>query len=96
MDKGELAVHVVTGAIGELNLQRSADEQLPSSGQDALFGGAGPLDSLGLVQLIAELENRIEAECGRRVNLVDDELWAEGDGPFVHVEALVAHVLGVI
>jgi acyl carrier protein len=96
VDKEQIAAHVVAGAIGELNLQLGAAEQLPLHGQAALFGSAGPLDSLGLVQLIAELENRIEAECGHRVNLADDELLGEADGPFAHIEALIAHVRGVI
>ena len=95
MDKAETAARIVSEAIGELNLQRGADEQLGLQATAALFG-AGPLDSLGLVQLIVELENRIEDASGRRVNLADDEILGEDAGPFASVGALTAYVAEIL
>tara|TARA_Y100000588_G_scaffold338165_1_gene380037 strand:- start:85 stop:372 length:288 start_codon:yes stop_codon:yes gene_type:complete len=95
MDKTATAQRFVVEAIGELNLQRVADEQIGLDAAAPLFGD-GPLDSLGLVQLIAELENRIETENGRRINLADDEVLAADAGPFASVGALAAYVAEVL
>lgn len=83
---------IVAAAIAELNLQRSADEQLGDAPGAPLFGDGGPLDSLGLVQLIAELEHGLEQACGVRINLADETLLEAEDMPFRSVGALQAYL----
>jgi acyl carrier protein len=96
VDKESVITCVMTEAIGEINGQRGADEQLGLGGEDLLFGGEGPLDSLGLVQLIAELENRLEEQCNQRVNLADEELLGQDESPFASVGALRAYLVGIV
>lgn len=86
---------VVAAAIAELNLQRSADEQLGNGPEALLFGRGGPLDSLGLVQLIAELENGLEQACGMRINLADEALLEAHDTPFRSVGALQQYLINL-
>ena len=52
--KTSLAERIVAEAVAELNLQRSAEDQIGKDPHALLFGPGGSLDSLGLVQLIAE------------------------------------------
>lgn len=76
----------------------AANEQLPP--QDAisktptalLYGGSGPLDSLGLVSLVFALENRIETDFGHTLSLMAESTTAanaSGNDPFRTVETLV-------
>ena len=85
---------VVYAAIDELNLQLNPERRLSRSPATALFGEEGALDSLGLVNLIAEVEERVEEAFGQVVNLADGELMSGADDPFRDVAALVEHVAG--
>jgi len=96
VEKESVVARVVAEAIGEINMQRGPDEQLGLGAEELLFGAEGPLDSLGLVQLIAELENRMEEQGGQRVNLADEELLGQDESPFVSVGALRAYLLGIV
>ncbi len=96
MEKERVIERIVREAIGEINLQRGADEQLGCGEGDLLFGPAGPLDSLGLVQLIVELENRLEEASNQRVNLADEELLARDESPFASAGALRLYLRGIV
>lgn len=76
----------------------AANEQLPP--QDAilrtptalLYGGSGPLDSLGLISFVFAVESRIETDFGHTVSLLAESTAAassSGNDPFRNVEALV-------
>ncbi len=86
---------VVAAAIAELNLQRGADEKLGDGPSALLFGDGGPLDSLGLVLLIAELENGLEQACGVRINLADEALLEAEDMPFRSVGTLQKYLINL-
>lgn len=92
-EKEQQVRQVVVEAIAELNLQRGADERLSDDGEAGLFGSGGPLDSLGLVQLIAELENAVEDRWGIRLDLADEALLEAEDSPFAKVGTLQAYLL---
>lgn len=96
MEKELVVERIVTQAIDELNLQRGADEQLGYGPGDLLFGAGGSLDSLGLVLLIAELENRFEEAFGQRVNLADEELLVRDENPFASAGALRQYLAGIV
>ncbi len=87
---------IVAGAIAELNLQRSADDQLADAAEAPLFCPGGPLDSLGLVLLISELENGVENAYGRRINLADDALLAAEGAPFASVGTLRDYLAEIV
>ena len=76
----------------------AANEQLPP--QDAisktptapLYGGPGPLDSLGLITLIFAVEKQIETDFGQTVSLLAQSSAASdagGEDPFASVARLV-------
>ena len=67
--------------------------ELASATDDThLLGGQSPLDSIGLVTLIADLEGDIQREFGRTVTLADEKAMSLTLSPFRKVGTLVAHI----
>ena len=67
----------VFGVLDELNEQLPARQRLPKADTTVLAGEQTGLDSLGLVNLMALLEQRIESEFQIPINLMDEELVDE-------------------
>jgi acyl carrier protein len=66
----------------------------PDLGTDtALFGKGAPLDSLGLVTLVMELERRLEEQAGLSVVLADERAMSRRASPFRTLGSLVDYVL---
>jgi len=57
-----------------------------------LLGGQSPLDSIGLVTLIADLEGDIQREFGKSVTLADEKAMSRTLSPFRKVGTLVEYV----
>ncbi len=96
MQRREKIAALVSAAIDELNLQRGPGEALGKAADILLFTPGGPLDSLGLVNLIADLEDQVEAEFGEWVNLADETLFAGEGSPFQSVGRLVDYIDGIL
>ena len=75
----------------------SLGEELGNAGLAAptaetrLFGAEG-LDSVALVTLIADLEDRLAEETGKAVILADERAMSRFHSPFRTVGTLIAHV----
>ena len=91
-----LAERIVVEAVADLNLQRSAEDQIGKDPHALLFGPGGSLDSLGLVQLIAEVENGVEDASGQRVNLADEALLESAENPFKSISSLCAYLVRLV
>ena len=87
-----LAERIVAEAVAELNLQRSAEDQIGKDPHALPFGPGGSLDSLGLVQLIAGVENGVEDASGQRVNLADEALLESAENPLRSIVSLCAYL----
>ena len=85
-------MELVIAAIGELNQQRGSGDQVGMGDQAPLYGQGGLLDSLGFVNLIADLEGRVETEFGQWINLADEELLARDESPFQNPGALATYI----
>jgi acyl carrier protein len=57
-----------------------------------LLGGQSPLDSIGLVTLIADLEGDIQREFGRSVTLADEKAMSRTLSPFRKVGTLISYI----
>jgi acyl carrier protein len=81
---------------------REAIEQAGVPAPDALdsetvlVGKGAVLDSLGVVSLIVEIEQRVEAEHGVSVTLANDKAMSQKNSPFRTVGVLVDHLLATI
>lgn len=82
----------VFGAIDELNELRPPDEQIAKSLDSTLTGEGGPLDSLGFVNLIVAIEQRLDSIFTSSVSLLDDEMLDPTAGHFRTVGALIEYL----
>jgi acyl carrier protein len=82
---------VVLQALRTANLARNPDDQLTVSEDAALFGPDSPLDSLGLVALLLDVEEGL-ADIGLHVVLSDERAMSQKRSPFRSVQSLVAYV----
>lgn len=57
-----------------------------------LFGGDGALDSLALVSLIADVEEKISISYGKDIVLADEKAMSQKVSPFRTVESLANYI----
>ena len=61
-----------------------------------LFGIEGLLDSMGLVVLVVEIEEKIESDLGFTVTLADEKAMSRRISPFSSVRILVKYIYELI
>lgn len=61
-----------------------------------IFGGGAPLDSLGLVNFLADLEYRLGEEFGCEVVLASERAMSREHSPFRDVASLTDYVLELL
>lgn len=64
--------------------------------QTRLFGDKADLDSMGLVTLIADLEDDIQKQLGRSVTLVDEKAMSRLTSPFRRVDYLADYLVELL
>lgn len=82
---------VVLAAISAANLARKDDAQLEVSATALLYAPGSPLDSLGLVSLLIEVEEGLR-DRGGDVVLSDERAVSQKHSPFRDVPSLVAYI----
>ena len=82
---------VVLGAMRNANEARDAASQLVVSAEAPIFGPDSPLDSLGLVGLLLDVEEGLQA-IGCDVVLSDERAVSQKRSPFRSVQSLVSYV----
>jgi acyl carrier protein len=85
---------IVLDAMRSANLGRAASAQPIVAADAPFFGPTSLLDSLGLVALLLDIEEALQAR-GRDVVLSDERAMSQTRSPFRTVESLVAYI-GVI
>jgi acyl carrier protein len=83
---------VVIATVKEFNEEFNFPELRNPQQETALFGGPGVLDSLKLVSLIVDIEQRIAAEFNRSVVLADERAMSKFHSPFRTVRTLVDYI----
>lgn len=82
---------LVLHAIQNINLARRTENQLNVSATAALFGPDSPLDSLGLVSLLMDVEEAL-SDSGFPLALSDERAMSRSVSPFRNVPSLVAYI----
>lgn len=82
---------VVLSAIRMINLAREPDHQVVESPTAILYGAGSPLDSLGLVSLLIEVEEGLRDE-SVVVSLSDERAVSQKRSPFRDVPSLVQFI----
>ncbi|KJK57076.1 hypothetical protein [Saccharothrix sp. ST-888] len=97
MTRETVILRLIYEAIDVVNEGLPPGATLEKAPELALFGAEGRLDSLGLVELLAETELRLQDEFSVSVSLVDDKALSQRNSPFRSVASLAnyaAEVLG--
>lgn len=88
----ENVLEVIFDAVDNLNRQRAKDQKLPKSTKTVLMGENGSLDSLGLVNLIVAVEEKIEEQFTTSVVLSDQSLILSTTSPFRTIGTLADYI----
>jgi acyl carrier protein len=99
MEQSHLLTHddiqgIVLAAMAATNEAREPDRQLAVLADAPLFGSGSPLDSLGLVGLLVDVEDALR-DRGLEVELSDARAMSQTRSPFRDVPALVAYIDGL-
>ena len=90
MDRSQLTT-VVLDAIRVINQAREPADQISESIEAPLFGGDSPLDSLGLVALLMEVEEGFR-DVNIEISISDERAMAQRNNPFRSVSSLVDYI----
>ena len=83
---------LVLEAVRSVNLVRTAEARLDVSPDAPLFGPGSPLDSLGLVSLLIDIEEALQ-RCGYDMTLSDARAMSQRHSPFRNVPSLVSYIM---
>ncbi|MGH9227693.1 MAG: acyl carrier protein [Acidimicrobiales bacterium] len=85
-------IGVIYATIDELDVELEPGARLQPSPDTLLYGEQGQLDSLKLVELLVETEQRIEDEFGVWLTLADEHALARRANPFRSVASLAEYI----
>src|SRR5689334_13807200 len=88
MVERERILHVIYQAIDDVNMQLPKDRRLVKAPDTELHSKSSTLDSLGVVNLILAVEERIEEEFGIAINIADNAVSNRDSNPFKSVSTL--------
>ncbi|HEY8635187.1 MAG TPA: acyl carrier protein [Candidatus Dormibacteraeota bacterium] len=92
MTAGQPVVDAINSAVDDLNEILDADERLGKSPDEALIGKDAKLDSLGLVNLIVLVEEKIQQKFDVGITLVDERAMSQSKSPFRTLGSLAEFV----
>ena len=83
---------IVLAAADELNADLASPIALDRGEDAVLYGREGVLDSLGLVSLVAAIEEGVQNRLGVSVVLADERAVSQRESPFRTVGTLVDYI----
>ncbi len=89
-------MEIILAALREVKEQMGKKGTFEISPQTRLYGRGSDLDSLGLVQLVIEVEERVGARYGVPITLTDEKALSQENSPFRTVESLTDYVTGFL
>lgn len=93
MTNQERVEKAVAAALEQVNELLPEESRLEAHSETVLLGPSGRLDSMGLINLVVALEENLEREFQRQVQLADElSRENESDNPFTTVASLIARL----
>lgn len=96
MEQKQKITNLVFSVIDEINKELSKDEHIIKSLDSVIYGSNGQLDSLGLVNFVVAVEQKIEDVFEKSINLADDKAMSEKNSPFQTIETFVNYIYDVL
>jgi D-alanine--poly(phosphoribitol) ligase subunit 2 len=84
---------VMAATIAEMNETQPDGQKIGKFPDTNLFGAKGQLDSLGLVNFIVLVEQRLADEFGVAVTLADEKALSRQKSPFLTVDSLTEYIV---
>jgi len=91
-----VAQGIVIASLKEVFAQSGQPEPAGVTDDTVLVGSDAVLDSLGVVSLIVEIEQRVEGEHSVSVTLANDKAMSQRNSPFRTVGVLSDHVVAMV
>jgi acyl carrier protein len=95
LDRSEI-VAMVIASLQEVLAQADEPPLGPVDEDIHLIGRRAVLDSLGMVTLIVDLEQRLEEEHGLSLTLADDRAMSQKNSPFLTVRSLADYIYALV
>ncbi len=95
MKKEEITA-LIYGIIDEINTKLPKKKQLAKHPEESLFGQEGKLDSLGLVNMIVAVEERLDEEFGLAITIADEKAMSMHNSPFRTVGSLIDYIVQIL
>lgn len=92
----ERITQAVFSALDIVNQQLPKDEQIEKKQDAALFYTSGGLDSLGIINLVMAIEERIRQDFGVNITLADEKALSSEDSPFRTVGTLINYISSLL
>jgi acyl carrier protein len=90
------ALSIVIASIQEVFAQTGMDAPSALTEDTVLVGKDAVLDSLGVVSLIVEVEQRVESDHNASVTLANDKAMSARNSPFRTIGVLTDHVVAMV
>jgi len=84
--------NLIIESLKELNEELENEALNNPTKETKLYGIDGVLDSLALVTLITDLEEKIFDEFGKSITLADEKAMSQRNSPFRNVESLTNYI----
>ena len=88
----ERILKIISSAVNEIGDELENDSLKNADEKTKLFGEGGALDSLSLVSLIADIEEKIYNEFDHSITLADERAMSQRTSPFRDVVSLCNYV----
>jgi acyl carrier protein len=85
-------LELIYDAIDEVNLDLNEGDKISKNEDTLIFGNGSNLDSLGLVNLITIIEQKLEEETGDFISIADERAMSMESSPFRSVKSLKQYV----
>lgn len=89
-------LQIILEVLADLNAGRSPDNHLAISADTRLLGQSSGLDSLELVKILLDVEERVSEELGAPIALMDERAMSQERSPFRSVNALTDYVVALL
>jgi hypothetical protein len=92
-DANEILTRVLYPVVRDANESLADGQKLRESADMPLFGPGAPLDSMGLVRFLVEVEERVQGELESEIRLVSDKAMSRRNSPFRSLQTLAEYVV---
>ncbi len=89
-------VEIILSALRDVKEQMGKDGHFEVSPKTRLYGRGSDLDSMGLVQLVVDVEEKVGERYGVSITLTDEKALSQENSPFRTAEALAGYVTNLL